>query len=110
MDNKNANEKRIIDAAEYVIVTCADDTISGQMYFYPDEIPENIMNKYEFVRYSNEICSVIFKYKSVCDVFTEPDGAIDINLGWDYCPHYEPISSDIGFEENREIKNPLEHY
>jgi len=101
-------KEKLTDAAEYVITTCANETISGQMFFYPEDISRRIMTPDEFEMYSDELCLIISKYNSVCDVYSEPGGIIDINLGWNYCPLYEPLQEEQEFDINRVIKSPLE--
>jgi len=97
-------------AAEYIIQTSANETLSGNYYFYPEDMPKEILPPRQFAQYKSSIMDIMREYEAVAEVELGDHGCIDVLMYLDYCPNYERDKEEEAngeYPPDRIILDPL---
>lgn len=100
-------KNKLENAARYIIETSAQETTSGNYITYTGDIPEEIISPKLFSKHIQDIAGIVQEYEAVLDIIVG-DGSIDVVMGLDYCPNFEPDADERDeYPDDREILDPL---
>jgi hypothetical protein len=95
-------------AAAFIVERSAGETTSGNYITYMGDLPADIISPGAFAENVEDIAAIVAEYEAVVDIEVTSDGAIDINMGLDYCPNFDAtLEADGDYPDDRIIKDPL---